>query len=262
MRKNYHNKDLIIFDLDGTLTPSKSPLKADMADTLRALLKVKKVAVIGGGTYAQFRKQFVAGLKCPPQLLCNLFLFPVTATAFYQYDRGWKMVYALKFSKKEKAEIKKAFREMFREVNYVPPAQTYEKVIEDRGTQITFSALGQDVVAVLGEKKGIQLKEAWKKKYTPLKLRMAKILTKKLPNFEARPSAFTSIDVTRRGVDKAYGVRQIEKYLGVPIRKMLFIGDALFAGGNDYAAKKTGVDCIAVKGPDETQKIIAKILTL
>ena len=149
---------------------------------------------------------------------------------------------------------------MFREVNYIPPAKIYGKVIEDRGTQITFSALGQDVVAALGEKKGIQLKNAWRKKYTPLKLTMAKILTKKLPNFEARPSAFTSIDVTRKGIDKAYGVRQIEKYLNVPIRNMVFIGDALFPGGNDYAAKRSGIDCISVKGPNETKRVILGIL--
>jgi HAD superfamily hydrolase (TIGR01484 family) len=253
-------KEIIIFDLDGTLTPSKSPLKPDMASALRALLKEKKVAVIGGGSYPQFRRQFITRLKCPPALLRNLFLFPVTATSFYRYKHGWGKIYALKFSKKERAKIKKAFREVFKEINYAPPARTYGEVIEDRGTQITFSALGQDVVAMLGEKKGLQLKEQWKKKYTPLKFKIAKLLAKKLPDFEVRPSAFTSIDVTQKGIDKSYGVRQIKNRLHVPIKNMLFVGDALFPNGNDYAAKRTGVLCVAVRGPEDTKKVIKKIL--
>ena len=73
-------------------------------------------------------------------------------------------------------------------------------------------------------------------------------------------SGYTSIDVTRKGIDKEYGVRQIGKYLHMPIRKMVFIGDALFPGGNDYAARRTGVWCISVRGPEDTKKIIKNIL--
>jgi len=73
-------------------------------------------------------------------------------------------------------------------------------------------------------------------------------------------AGFTTIDITRRGIDKAYGIRQIEKYLHIPIGTMLFIGDALYRGGNDAPAKKTGVQTIAVSGPKDTIAIIKKIL--
>jgi HAD superfamily hydrolase (TIGR01484 family) len=255
----FKNKDLIVFDLDGTLTPSKSNLEPDMSRALTALLAKKKVAVIGGGDYKQFQKQFLRLLHCPEKLLPNLFLFPTTATAFYRYQNGWKNVYDIKIPKRDREKIMRAFRDVFREMKYTPPQKTYGKVIEDRGSQVTFSALGQDVVARLG-KRGLALKEKWRQEHTPLKLKMARLLAKKLPSFEVGPSAFTSIDVTRHGIDKAYGVRQMEKYLHVPVRKMLFMGDGLFSGGNDAAAKKTGVDCIAVGGPKDTKKIISLIL--
>ena len=217
------------------------------------------MAVIGGGTYQQFKKQFVAELHCPRPLLANLFLFPTTATAFYRYQKGWKKVYRFTLASREVSAIRKAFAETLREIHYVAPRKTYGKVLENRGTQVTFSALGQDVVAVLG-KKGLRLKEEWKRKNTPVKLKIAKMLRQKLPSLEVHPSAFTSIDITKPGIDKAYGVRQIKKTLGIPINKMLFIGDALYRGGNDEAAKKTGVECIAVKGPAETKEIIKKII--
>lgn len=257
--KSLREKELVVFDLDGTLTETKSNMKPDMSRALAALLAQKRIAVIGGGTYRQFRKQFVRELRCPRKLLARLYIFPTTANCFYKYRGGWKNVYRFELSKRERVDIKKAFRDVFKQIHYVHPKKTYGKVIEDRRTQITFSALGQDVVAELGLK-GVRLKEEWTRKNTPLKLKIARLVQKQLPKLEVHAAGYTSIDVTRKGIDKEYGVRQISKYLHVPIRKMVFIGDALFPGGNDYAARRTGVRCIAVTGPTEAKKIIKKIL--
>jgi len=259
MNNKLAQKSLIVFDLDGTLTPTKSPLEADMSRALAALLAEKKVAVIGGGNYKQFRKQFIANLDCPTGLLANLFLFPTTATAFYRYEGGWKNVYAHTLSKAQKQSVRKAVKDVFKEIGYVPPKKTYGKTLEDRGSQMSYSFLGQDVVAQLG-KKGVRLKEEWTKKNTPLKLEIAGMLQKKLPELEVHAAGFTTIDITKQGIDKAYGVRQIEKYLRIPIKDMVFIGDALYPGGNDAAAKKSGVQTVPTTGPKETIAIIKKIL--
>ncbi len=258
--KKMKQKDLIVFDLDGTLTKTKSNLERDMSGILTMLLKEKKVAIIGGGSYKQFRKQFVSYLKCPSELLVNLFLFPTTATSFYTYNKGWKQVYALELSKKDRKIIRKAFHDVFKEINYVKPEKTYGKVLEDRKTQFTFSALGQEVVAKLGKKIGVRLKEEWTRKNTPLKLKIAFLMQKRLPHLEVRAAGFTSIDVTKKGIDKEYGIHQIMKCLKIPLNKMLFIGDAIFPGGNDYAIVKTGIDYLPVKGPEQTKKIIRKVL--
>ena len=255
-KKSYKDKELVIFDLDGTLTETKGYMKKDMAALLAKLLEKKKVAVIGGGKYSLFKTQFVSHFKYPGEVLRNLFLFPTTSTAFYRYKGGWKQVYRLELSKHDRERIKKAFKEVFKAAGYSHPAKVYGKVIEDRGTQVTFSALGQDVVAVLGEKKGVKLKDEWKRKNTPLKLKMAKMMQKMLPDLEVHSAGYTSIDVTQKGIDKAYGVKQIEKHLHIPVKKMIFVGDALYPGGNDYAARKTGIDCVQVSGPDETMEFI------
>jgi len=47
-------KKLIVFDLDGTLAPSKSSLAPETAGLLRDLLGFVRVAVISGGAWAQF----------------------------------------------------------------------------------------------------------------------------------------------------------------------------------------------------------------
>lgn len=260
-KKSYKEKELIVFDLDGTLTESKAYLKPEMSRLMVKLLEKKRVAIIGGGKYELFKKQFTAPFDCPKELLRNLFLFPTTATAFYRYQKNsWKKVYRLELSKRDRERIKKAFAKVFEAVGYVHPEKIYGKVIEDRGTQITFSALGQEIVAMLGEKEGVRLKGEWKKKNTALKLKMAKMLQTLLPDLEIHSAGYTSIDVTKKGIDKAYGVKQIEKHLGVPVRKMIFVGDALYPGGNDYAAKKTGIGCFKVDGPKDTEKFIEFVI--
>lgn len=259
--KQLNKKNVIVFDMDGTLTPSKSVADKEMITLLLALLEKKRVAVIGGGKYALFKEQLAERFPPGDRRLANLFLFPTTANAFYRYHNGsgWKNVYTLDLSKRTKTKVRKAFSEALKEAGFVKPKKVYGVMLEDRGTQMSFSPLGQDIVTVLGAR-GIAAKQQWHDEHDPQRFKIAKILQKKLSDLEVHVGGLTTIDVTRKGIDKAYGIRQIKKYLHVPIAKMLFVGDALYPGGNDYAAKKTGVDCVKVEGPADTKKIIKKVL--
>lgn len=266
LTRNFRDKKLIVFDLDGTLAESKSAIDSEMSRLLCDLLGQKPVAVIGGGEYELFQEQLLAKLRCPKERLRNLYLFPTTSTRFYRYvpassgeSGGWQKVYSHDLAPAERRKIIRTFEKVFREVGYTHPQKTYGKVIEDRGTQVTWSVFGQDIVRVLGEK-GVQMKKEWKKKYTPLKMKIARLMQKYLPNLEVRAAGYTSVDVTRRGIDKAYGIKQIRKHLGVPIKDMLFVGDALYPGGNDYEAVKTGIDWVSVKRPEEAKQLIRSII--
>lgn len=259
--QNLGPKKLVVFDLDGTLALTKAPMDPEMADLMAQLLAKKHVAVIGGGKYELFQEQLLNPLNGRPEnLLKNLSLFPTTSTRYYRYENGgWEKVYAHELSQEERTRITQTFERVFKEIGYQHPAKTYGPVIEDRGTQVTWSALGQEVVAELGVK-GVELKEAWKQANTPLKMKVAELMATYLPDLEVRAAGHTSVDVTKKGIDKAYGLQQIERYLEVPIKDMLFIGDAIFPGGNDYAVVKTGVDYIPVTGPEETKKCMRFLL--
>ena len=149
-KAGWRRKELIVFDLDGTLTPSKSRMDREMGILLSKLLGQKRVAVIGGGTYEQFKEQFLPRLGAPRNVLKNLFLFPTTSTSFYRYRRGWRNVYRKELSPADKGKIVAAFKRTLASVGYRNPPRLWGRVIEDRRTQITFSALGQEVCAVLG----------------------------------------------------------------------------------------------------------------
>jgi len=260
--KKLKNKDLIVFDLDGTLIRTKSPMDSEMTHLFSELLVNKKVAVIGGGQYSVFRDLFIRRLKTShKRFLENLSLFPTTGTTYLRYKNGWKKVYAHMLNSRETSDIKDAFEKVFKEIGYKHPNKTYGKIIENRGSQVSFSVFGQDVVKVLGNK-GVNMKEDWLRDNLKTKMKIAKLVAQKLPNFTVRAAGFTTIDVTKKGIDKAYGIRQMQKYLKIPINKMLFVGDAIFPGGNDYAVVKTGVDYIPVKNPEETKAVIRHILSL
>ena len=51
-------KKLAVFDLDGTLAESKSPLDPEMADLIDRLLNVVKVAVISGGSWPNTNNRY------------------------------------------------------------------------------------------------------------------------------------------------------------------------------------------------------------
>jgi phosphomannomutase len=240
---------LMIFDLDGTLAESKLPIDAEMATLLIRQLEVVKVAVISGAAWAQFEKQVLSHLP-RDESLKNLSILPTCGTKFYRYDGAWQKLYSEDFSVDEKKSIIGALNKAL-ELCGFRVEKHWGDLIEDRGSQITFSALGQE--APLKEKK------KWDPDFTKRE-KIKGILKPLIPEFSIQLGGSTSIDVTRPGIDKAYGVKKLNEILGVAIRDMIFVGDALFPGGNDYPAKQAGVASIEVRDPHETKRVIETII--
>jgi HAD superfamily hydrolase (TIGR01484 family) len=156
------------------------------------------------------------------------------------------MNYAEDFTEEEKQQITDALEAGIDELG-LREAEPWGDLIEDRGSQITFSALGQEAP--------VDAKEAWdhdnKKKFA-----LRDVVAAKIPTFEVRAGGSTSIDVTKLGIDKAYGMRKIMELVGVNQEEILFVGDRLEEGGNDYPVKAMGIDTIAVSRWQDTALVI------
>src|ERR1700761_225735 len=242
-------KRLIVFDLDGTLAESKAAIDKEMAERLAALLTVAKVAVMSGGDWPQFEKQVLGHLPKGAKLK-NLSILPTCGTKFYEYKRGWNLLYAENFTDDQKQKIIESLNHAV-DASGFKVKKTWGETIEDRGSQITYSALGQK--APLDEKK----------KYDPDFKKRDKIkqhLEKLIPEFAINLGGATSVDVTKKGIDKKYGMHKLHKVLDIKISEMIFIGDAIFPGGNDYPAKQSGAFSVCVKDPEETKKVIEGII--
>ena len=242
-------KALIAFDLDGTLAESKQPLGERMGQAFADLLAVAKVAIISGGDWPQFDKQVASRLPSRADR-SKLWLLPTTGTKLYRYDGAWRRAYAELFGDEEKKTILEAFDAALKATG-LQAERSWGERIEDRGSQITFSALGQQ--APLDDK------QQWDPDFAKRKVIQAN-LHQRLPGFSIQLGGTTSIDVTRKGVDKAYGLERLSRESGIPLDAMLFVGDAIFPGGNDYPAEQLGLDTISVRDPRETLSVVTAIV--
>ncbi len=242
-------KKLIVYDLDGTLAESKSALNAEMAALLHQLLGIVKVAVISGGDWPQFEKQLLSNLPHDGSL-ANLSLLPTCGTKFFQYTGEWKRLYSEDFTAGEKQKIISSLQKAVAVAGF-KVEKIWGEAIEDRGSQITYSALGQQAP--------LEEKDKWDPDFAK-RQKIKAILDTFIPEFSVRLGGSTSIDVTKPGINKAYGIRKLRDLQGISLKEMIFIGDALLVGGNDYPAEQAGVVSIPVRGPSETKPVTEAII--
>lgn len=235
---------LVAFDLDDTLAASKSAIDPRIAAQLRALLRHVDVAIISGGNEQQFRSQVIAQLGDADAVeLSRLHLLPTCGTRYLRHDgTDFTTVYSHDLSAAEKTSALLALREEAERLG-LWEKDPWGEILEDRGSQITFSALGQQAPGVA--------KHEWDPTGSKRAL-LRDAVAARLPDLEVRSGGSTSIDITRAGIDKAHGMNALTEHTGIPLSEMLFYGDRLDEGGNDYPVLALGVRSIAVSGWEDT----------
>ena len=228
---------LVAFDLDDTLAPSKSPLPARMDVALRSLLDHVEVCIISGGQMGQFRTQVLDNLHATDEELSRLHLMPTCGTRYYRYEGGaWVERYAHDLDPEVAARAIDSLERHARELG-LWESNPWGNIIEDRGSQITFSALGQEAP--------LDAKRAWDPDGTK-KAALRDAVQPDVPELDVRGGGSTSVDITTRGIDKAFGMGKLVEETGIPASEMLFIGDRLDPEGNDYPVKAAGYATRAV----------------
>ena len=246
---------VLAFDLDGTLAASKSPISESIATLLGDTLALFDVCVISGGRFEQFEEQLINRLHVEPRRLARLHLMPTSGARYFRFleaEAAWVQQYGEDLTPEQKNRIIAVLTEGSKHLGYWE-ASPHGEIIEDRGSQITYSALGQ--------KAPPELKYAWdrdgKKKDA-----LRRYVAERLLDLEVRAGGTTSIDVTCKGIDKAYGMRRLITLLAVAPADILFFGDQLEEGGNDHPVKSVEIDTIAVRDPQDTALALEAILAV
>lgn len=243
----------LVFDLDGTLAESKQRMSTEMGDLLAGLLEHMPIAVMSGGSWLQFQYQFFSGFPGHTAHLERLYLFPTHAgMCFVNRLAQWHPQYDRSFSAHEKKKITDAFEAAFKDTGWRQPEHIWGLQFEDRGAEITFSALGGQAPA--------QERERWdpaRAKRGPL----YEALKRRLPEYSIVLSPATSIDVIPHGVNKGYGVTRFAELTRIAVRDMLYVGDALEEGGDDAAVLGTGIPTHEVFGPEETAALLRGLMS-
>ncbi|QKJ18769.1 HAD-IIB family hydrolase [Microbacterium hominis] len=243
---------LVAFDLDDTLAPSKSAIDPRIGDLLIALAQRVEVAIISGGQLAQFTAQVVDRLPdTDDDVLGRIHLLPTCGTQYYRIEAdGITTVYAHALTDDEKTRALTAVEEEAKRLGYWE-SETWGDILEDRGSQITFSALGQ--------RAPLDAKTAWDPTGAK-KNALRAAVADRIPDLEVRSGGSTSVDITHRGIDKAYGMSQLATQTGIALDEMLFVGDRLDPDGNDYPVLAMGVACHAVEGWEDTAAFLEGLI--
>ncbi len=242
---------IALFDLDDTLTESKQPVSDEMVTHFTNLLAVMPVAIVSGAKFEQQLNQFINHLPKDANFK-NLYSFPQSAAQCLAFDgNSWVEQYTFAMTEVETTKIINALNSVLEETKILEGQPSYGERIENRGAQVTLSALGQEAP--------VDLKHAFDPdgaKRKDLKSRLDLLL----PEYEVSIGGGTSIDITKKGINKTYSIKWLSEKLSVPISEMVYIGDALFAGGNDAVVIQTGIQTMETKGPKETMEIIDSLI--
>jgi len=242
----------VLFDLDNTIAESFQPPHPHVASRLHELLKSMPVAIMSGASFERMEKDLLPALPHDADW-SRLYIFSDTAAQCYINDSGaWKSIYKFAFTKTECEGIMNAFIEALEETGVSKDDQRWGDLFLARDTQVTFAGLGVDASP--------EKKRAWDPDCSK-RQKLKEVLDKKLAGLDIRISGRTAIDITRKGIDKAYGVKWLAERLGVAPSEMLFVGDALSPGGNDAIVIPTGIQIIEVAGPHETADVIDSIIS-
>lgn len=247
----YKNKKLIAFDVDNTLSPSRSLIDSEMADLLKKLLENKQVAIITGGAFADIKKQVLDLIGENEPRNKNLTLLPTNGGGLWVFNGVWKELSSHKLAPAEKEKIIKAIEEVDKADLELCNNKSYGAEIQDRNSEITYSALGDHAP--------VELKQAWDPDFKK-RISLQKELMKKLPEFEVKIGGTTSIDITPKGMDKAFAIQKLVDHFKLKKEDVLFFGDAIYKNGNDYPVFLMGVDTVKVTGPEETKQWLIRLL--
>ncbi len=252
-------KKVLSFDVDQTLNIAKTPIPDDVADLLTQCLDHFEICPISGQKFDQFLVQIVDRLKdATPEQLEHLHLFVAQGTQYYRYNakkKDWIQVYNYPLTEEQVEKITDAIRTAAEELGYweADKLQKGDEIIENRLSQVTFSALGQ--------KAGTEAKYAWDpdhKKREAIVERCKELA----PEFEYEIGGTTSINAFTPGMNKVFGMNHLMEELKVEKSDILYFGDMTQPGGNDYPVVQMGIDTITVRSHEDTAYALRGILGL
>ena len=250
-------KKVLAFDIDQTLNVAKTPITDEIAELLTKCLEKFEVCPISGQKFDQFLIQIVNRLPNPtPEQLSHLHLFVAQGTQYYRFNvekKDWEQVYNYPLTDEQVAKISATIEQAAKELGYweEDKLKPGDEIIENRLSQVTFSALGQEA--------GTEEKYAWDPDHKKRE-QIVKRCKELAPEFDYEIGGTTSINAITPGMNKTFGMTHLLEELKVEKSDILYFGDMTQPGGNDYPVVAMGIDTITVRNHEDTEFALRGIL--
>ena len=243
---------IFIFDVDGTLTPSRLPMTKEFQKFFKQWIKKNKFYLVTGSDLPKLQEQMCFyDIEAEGIFTCcgNQFWLPNPSVPIQSAD----LVYDNKF--KVPRKLNKLLGTILS--NSIYPHR-YGNHIEDRGSMVNFSIVGRDCTQ---EQRDEYFE--WDKQSLERKI-IANAIKEKFPDLDAVIGGQISIDIYPKGNDKSQVLNVIEQERLVPPNEYIFIGDGIENGGNDYPLAElmdnTPIcDWYHTKGWEHTKEILESL---
>ena len=237
---------IFIFDIDGTLTPSRLRMTEEFAKFFDKWSEKNKYYLVTGSDLDKTKEQLPIAYIDRAEAI-----FTCCGNQMWRDDES---IYDNKF--KPPQDLLDYLGEQLRIIDYPVKAGNH---IEDRGSLLNFSIVGRDCSQVqrndyyeydrqVDERKGI-----------------ANYIKENFPDLDAVIGGQISIDIYPKGMDKSQVLNVIEQERLIPPSEYIFIGDGIENGGNDYPLAElmdnTEIcDWYHTKGWEHTKEILENLI--
>ena len=250
---------VFIFDVDGTLTPSRRKMTKDFEEFFSKWAEENTFYLVSGSDLEKMKEQV-------PEYILTLAdgIFTCGGNQLWregsvqQWPTDWKLQYENKFEPSNKL-----IKYLELELKYSPYLPKCGNHIENRGAMVNFSVIGRE--CSLEDRLDYFKYDTEKGE----RKRISEAIKRQFPELDAVIGGQISIDIAPKGNDKSQVIYEIGKRS--PGCKYIFIGDRTMEGGNDYplarVMKKRPDDCkvfqagepSAEDGYKSTQKILEEL---
>lgn len=236
MKKYKH----IFFDLDGTLTRSRSLIEPEMKQVLIELMKSgRDVIVVSGADVPQVRKQLGGGAIASE-------VYVLAQNGNKSFGKGGALLWENVLSGGDRVDINAHINMIRTNLRDLFLGTNESDLIQDRGCQISLSFVGHNA----------ELER--KERFDPDSSRRKEVL-KRFPlisdRIEVRIGGTTCLDYFEKGKNKGFNVKQMIEKIDWKPEDCVYVGDALFEGGNDETVKGV-IDTHEVGSPADTASFI------
>ncbi len=227
------NKNIVLFDMDGTLTEPRGDFDTELLLSLRELSRNAEIGILTGSDLRYIESQLLRLLKFS-EIRFKLHLLPCNGTKYYKPPVYSNDEFELVHENDMQQELgDPCLREIFRILAKSQEEACYSNIpltghfIDYRGSMINWCPIGRNANKEQRKEFAIYDKE------NDFRKRLMNNLNTKVslrcPNkVDVKLGGETSFDIYPVGWDKTYGLRHFNDY------KCWFVGDKCFPGGNDF----------------------------
>lgn len=251
-------KRIILFDMDGTLTPPRKPMESDVLHALEKLNRETfEIGIVTGSDFDYLQEQ--CRLLFNSRICNQIHYLPCNGTKYYRLDIQSAPVFTINMVQKIGSDrysslLKTTMRLQQEFIDQNPLLPYTGNFFHYRGSMLNWCPIGR---AAGSHERGIwEHVDRANQLRIPL-LEKARIEYSKsgLNDLTINLGGETSFDIYPVGWDKTYALKHFEDY------HVYFIGDRCKLNGNDYHIYENCKPYAwETNGPEETIKIIEGLL--